>query len=225
MAGQARHSEHMEHDDRPRVIIADDDPLARRAVRDVLQDEGIIVVAEASTGREAVDLAAHYRPDVVLMDMVMPEVDGLQATEQIAERAPGVKVIVLTASDDQELGLLGLQSGALGFLSKRIDLGALPRAVRGVCAGEAAVSRELTAKLVERLQRHHHAGSMRPVRSVLSGREWEVLDLLCDGASTDDVAETLVLSTETVRSHVKNILRKLAVRSRADAIAMARRIR
>jgi DNA-binding NarL/FixJ family response regulator len=212
-------------DERVKVVIADDDPLARRAVRDALQDEGIVVVAEAASGREAVELALHYRPDVVLMDIVMPDLDGLRATERIVSAGRGTRVIILTASEEDELGVIGLQAGAMGFLSKRVDLGALPRAVTGVRDGEAAVSRRLTARLVERLHKQHVAGRMRPVRSVLSGREWEVLDLLGGGATTQDVAEALFLSPETVRSHVKNILRKLGVRSRAEAVALAERIR
>ena len=122
--------------------------------------------------------------------------------------------------------MLALRCGAAGFLSKDVDIGALPRALRGITDGEAAISRELTMRVIERFRRVRTDGAgLRPVQSVLSGREWEVLDHLCSGASTDDIADALVLSTETVRSHIKNILRKLRVSSRAEAIAVARELR
>jgi DNA-binding NarL/FixJ family response regulator len=209
-----------------RTIVVDDDPLARRVVKDALQQAGITVIAEAGSGREAVELAAYYEPDVVLMDLVMPGMDGLEATRKIHSTRPGVSVVILTASDDEELGVLGLRAGAVGYLNKRVDLMTLPRVVRAVAAGEAAVPRDLTRRIIERFRRtREDAAGMRPVRSVLTSREWEVLDLLCAGATTEEVADDLVLSTETVRSHVKNILRKLKVSSRAEAIAMARKLR
>lgn len=211
---------------RLKIIIADDDPLARRVVRDALQEAGVVVIAEASSGREAIELARHYRPDVVLMDVVMPGIDGLEATRTITRDVPETAVLVLTASGDEETGMLALRCGAAGFLAKDVDIAALPRALRGIKAGEAAISRQLTMRLVQRFRRTRTDGAgMRPVQSVLSGREWEVLDHLCSGASTDDIADMLVLSTETIRSHIKNILRKLRVSSRADAIAVARELR
>jgi DNA-binding NarL/FixJ family response regulator len=211
---------------RLRVIIVDDDPLARRVVRDTLQDAGVIVIAEAGSGREAVELARHYRPDVVLMDLVMPDVDGLEATRLIARHVPETAVLVLTASGDEDTGMIALRCGAAGFLSKDVDISALPRALRGIKDGEAAISRQLTMRLVEGFRRTRTNGTgLRPVQSVLSGREWEVLDFLCGGASTDGIADALVLSTETIRSHIKNILRKLQVSSRAEAIATAHTLR
>jgi NarL family two-component system response regulator LiaR len=209
-----------------RVIVADDDALARRMLRDVLQAAGIVVIAEASGGREAVELSHFYKPDVVIMDLVMPGIDGLAATRQLAAKAPGVKVVILTSSDDDDIGIMTLRAGAVGFLSKSVGLDALPRALRGARDGEAVVSRRMTMKLVEALRRQREDGSgLRPIRSPLTSREWEVLDLLCQGASTDDVAAALVLSAETVRSHVKNVLRKLDVRSRREAVEAAQRMR
>jgi DNA-binding NarL/FixJ family response regulator len=209
-----------------RTIVVDDDPLARRVVRDALQAAGIVVIAEASGGREAVELAAHYRPDVVLMDVAMPGMDGIEAVRRLADAAPDVRVVMLTASDDDEVGLLSLRVGAAGFLSKELDVAELPRALHAARSGEAAVSPQLTMRLIEKLRATREDGlGMRPVRSVLTSREWEVLDLLCQGASTEGIAEALVLSTETVRSHVKNLLRKLGVSSRGEAVALARRLR
>jgi two-component system, NarL family, response regulator LiaR len=214
------------HDATLRVIVADDDPLARRVVRDALEVGGIIVVAEATNGREAVELSLYHKPDVVLMDLVMPEVDGIQATRRILEREPGVEVVILTSSDDEEVGIVGLRAGATGFLNKRAGVEALPRALRSAIAGEALISRRLTMRLVDTIRRTRADGTgIRPVRSRLTPREWEVLDLLCAGQSTDDIADALVLSSETVRSHIKNVLRKLGVRSRQAAVEEARRMR
>jgi DNA-binding NarL/FixJ family response regulator len=214
------------HDVALRVIIADDDPLARRVVRDALEAGGIIVIAEAANGREAVELSLYYKPDIVLMDLVMPEFDGIQATRQILAREPDVEVVILTSSDDDEVGIVGLRAGASGFLNKRAGVDALPRALRGAVAGEALVSRRLTMRLVDTIRRTRADGAgIRPVRSRLTPREWEVLDLLCDGQSTDEIADALVLSSETVRSHIKNLLRKLGVRSRQAAVEEARRLR
>jgi DNA-binding NarL/FixJ family response regulator len=209
-----------------RVIIADDDALARRMLRDALQAAGIVVIAEAADGREAQELVGHYKPDVVLIDVVMPGVDGLEATRWIAERSPQCKVVVLSATEDAELGLVALRAGAVGFLSKRVSPDALPCALRAARDGEAVVSRWMTMSLVEVVRRVRDDGAgLRPVRSPLTSREWEVLDLLCEGCATDVIADRLFLSEETVRSHVKNILRKLGVRSRSDAVARARRLR
>src|SRR3954465_16038856 len=209
-----------------RVIVADDDPLARRVVRDALEAGGIVVIAEASTGREAVELSLYYKQDIVLMDLVMPDGDGIQATSRILEREHAVDVGDLPASDDDDIGIVGLRAGASGFLNKRAGVDALPRALRGAAAGEAVVSRRLAVGLVDLRGRAPADGAgLRPVRSRLTPREWEVLDLLCAGQSTDDIADTLVLSSETVRSHIKNLLRKLGVRSRQAAVEEARKLR
>jgi len=209
-----------------RVIIADDDPFARRVIKGALQAAGMIVVAEAKDGHEAVELGVHYRPDVVLIDVVMPELDGILATRRIVRQVPDQLVVVLTGAEEDELGLLALEAGAVGFLSKDADIDALPRALQGVRRGEGAVSREMTRRLMERV-RSAAAGSsgLRPIKSPLTSREWEVIDLLKPGQSTDRVADTLVVSPETVRSHVKNIMRKLQVHSRAEAVAAAERLR
>ena len=208
-----------------RVIIADDDPFARRVIKGALQAAGLIVVAEAKDGNEAVELAVYYRPDVVIMDVVMPGVDGILATRRILKQVPDQLVVVLTGSAEEELGLLALEAGAVGFLSKDADIDALPRALDGVRRGEGAISREMTRRLMDRFRGPGGSSGLRPIKSPLTPREWEVIDLLKPGQSTDQVADTLVLSPETVRSHVKNIMRKLEVHSRADAIAAAERLR
>jgi len=211
-----------------RAVIADDDPFARRVVKDVLQKAGVQVIAEAHNGRQAVELTLYYRPDVVVMDVVMPELDGIIATRQIRKEIPQQLVIVLTGGgeEDEELGLKALQAGASGFLSKDLEIEALPRVLAGVRAGEAGISRKMTRVLIDRL-RVTTGGSagLRPVKSPLTAREWEVIDLLKAERSTDQIADELVLSVETVRSHVKNILRKLDVRSRDEAVRAADRMR
>ena len=209
-----------------RTIVADDDPLVRRLIRDTLQTDGVIVIAEATNGREAVELALFYRPDVVVMDYMMPELDGLEATRRIYEQDPGIRVVLLTGAADDALGLRGLRAGAAGFLSKDIELASLPRALRGALEGEAAISRRLAMQLVEHFRSAPEAGmGLRPVRSSLTDREWQVLDLLSGGASNDDISRLLVLSTETVRSHLKNLYRKLEVRTREQAVEAAIRMR
>ena len=215
-----------ERPDQLRAIIADDDAFARRMIREVLQRDGIVVVAEAHNGREAVELALHYRPDVVLMDVVMPELDGIVATRRIIKQMPGQLVVMLTSSDEQEMGMLGLRAGAVGFLSKQFEIEMLPQALRGAVDGEAVISRKLGRQVIEQLRRHPEGTvGLRPVKSPLTPREWEVIDLLVTGKTTDQIADTLVLSAETVRSHVKNILRKLQARSREEAVATAQRMR
>ena len=209
-----------------RVIVADDDPLARRVVRGALQDEGIIVVAEAGTGVQAVELTLFYQPDVVLMDVVMPELDGIAAMRKILEVRPDQTVVLLTSADD-EVGLLGLQAGAYGFLSKDLNIDALPRTLISAAAGEPAISRSMSALLLDELRRRAPGDQqgMRPVKSALTSREWEVLDLLCERMTTDAIARALFLSPETVRSHVKAIYRKLGVNSRDAAIERAAELR
>ena len=215
-------------DDTPplRTLIADDDPLVRRLIRDTLQADNVTVIAEASHGREAVELALFYRPDVVVMDYVMPEMDGIEATRRIYEHDASIRVILLTGARDETLGMRGLRAGAAGFLSKNMELTALPRALRGALEGEAAISRHLAMQLIQHYRSAPTGGmGLRPVRSNLTDREWEVLDLLSGGASTEDIARLLVLSTETVRSHLKNLYRKLEVRSREEAVEAAARMR
>jgi DNA-binding NarL/FixJ family response regulator len=205
-----------------RVLVVDDDPLARRIIRDALQRAGIIVIAEAHNGESAVELALFYRPDVVLMDVVMPTMDGIEATRRIVRGDPGAKIVILTGADDN-IGLVALRAGATGFLSKDIDVESLPRAVRGVQDGEAAISRRLSALLLEDIRQSHSPPRGAPLPT-MTQRELEIMDLLAAGASTTEVAESLVLSTETVRSHVKNILRKLDLRSREELVATVERM-
>ena len=209
-----------------RVLVADDDPMTRRMVCDELLGEGIEVVGQARTGDEAYELGRELRPDVVLMDVVMPGMDGIAATKRLMEEFPEMSVIILSVADDDDLGMLAMHVGAVGFLTKDIDVAVLPRILRGVRSGEAAIKRTLTRKLIGNLQSAPTGGiGMRPVRSPLTSREWEILDLLCASYTTEGISVELGLSTETVRSHVKSIFRKLHVHSRQEAIEAAKRLR
>jgi two-component system, NarL family, response regulator LiaR len=209
-----------------RVIVAEDDPFARRIVKEALQSAGMTVVAEAENGRQAIDLALQHRPDAILMDVVMPGVDGLAATRHIVNEMPNQVIILVSCGEDEAIGLASLRAGAAGYLSKNLDVEALPRTVAGAVNGEAAISRRLVMRLVERLRGvTGRTYVSQPGRRRLTQREWDVIDLLAEGESTDQIADSLCLSTETVRSHVKHILRKLDARSRAEAIVAAQRIR
>ena len=223
----ATSGEEMDSGEPMRVIVADDDPFARRMIKESLQRAGVTVVAEAPDGRQAVELSLFYRPDVVLMDVRMPELDGISATRQIVQEVPDQLVVMLTSSDEVEMGFVGLRAGAVGYLSKDLDVDALPQALSGTLRGEAAISRRLSMQLVEQLRRVPDAAAsgMRPVRSPLTAREWEVVDLLYQGRTTDEIADLLVLSHETVRSHIKNLMRKLGASTRAEAVALAHRAR
>jgi NarL family two-component system response regulator LiaR len=209
------------------VVIADSDPLARGVIRDALQDRaGFIIPAEASTGAEAVELSLHYRPDVTLMEIALPGMDGITATRRIRAAAPEVRVLIFSLHDSEENQLEALQEGAAGFLSKSVPVDTVARVVQGVVGGEAAISRRTTMSLIERLRRLPEGGAgMRPVRSQLTPREWEVLDLLCEGKDTRQIADTLVLSEETIYTHAKNLLRKLNVHSRQEAVEAAQQLR
>jgi DNA-binding NarL/FixJ family response regulator len=209
-----------------RVLIAAADPLVRRALETVLNAPEFELIAETASADEALQTARERAPHVALIDVILENGDGLETAERIVREAPETRVIVLSAADDDHKAMRALRAGARGYLRKDIELEALPRAVNGVMAGEAAVSRRLTMRVIDELRSSPALGpGMRPTVSELTPREWQVLDLLTTGASTADIAIDLVLSPETVLTHVKNILKKLGVHSRRDAIRQAERLR
>jgi DNA-binding NarL/FixJ family response regulator len=208
-----------------RVVIADPDALARRTIRDALAHApGVTVVTEAPTAREAIELACWHRPDVLVAEAAQPDLPADELCRRMAAQSPGTHVVLLCAREDPDLALRCLRVGATGYLSKEADVEHLGRIVRGVADGEAAVPRRLTMDLLLALRAVPDTG-WRPVRSRLTTREWEIVDLLGDGASTERIAEHLVLSPATVYSHVKNVLAKLDVHSRREAVSVATRLR
>ena len=209
------------------VIVADDDPLARRAIRQTLQGAGLTVIAEAGTGREAIDLTLHYHPQALVLDVQLPDLHAVDVTRRVGrDGGEDVVVVVLGPSDDEETALTVLRAGAVGWLAKDTALEGLPRAVQGAVNGEAAVSRRMLRPLIEQLQREQAEElGLRPVRSPLSQREWQVLDLLCHGVAADEIAMRLEIAPETVRSHMKHIQRKTGASGPDDLVAIARRLR
>jgi two-component system, NarL family, response regulator LiaR len=207
-----------------RVLIADGDDLARNALRKALTGGRLSVVGQAADVPQALGLATRCDPDVVLLDEALPPDGGLAAMHELSAAAPEARAILLGCPEEDGAGVHALAHGAAGYLSRGIDLASLAQAVEGVMAGEAAISRTLAGRLIDHV-RELSAGftGMRPVRSPLTTREWEVLDLLKQGASTAQIAKELVLSPDTVHSHVQHILRKLHAHSRAEAIAIVER--
>jgi DNA-binding NarL/FixJ family response regulator len=184
------------------------------------------VVAEAADGDEVAALATFYHPDAVVIDVRLPGAGAVSATATIHERSPSTCIVLLADAADEDTGLQAIRAGASGYLARTLEPGVLQRVVHSAVEGEAAISRRLAMQLIESYRRAPRGGAgMRPVRSSLTDREWEVLDLLTAGARTEEIARTLVLSTETVRSHLKNLYRKLGVRSRDEAAEAARRMR
>jgi DNA-binding NarL/FixJ family response regulator len=205
------------------VLVVDDDALARRLIRSVLVDAGLAVVAETRDGAEAVSLCEKHKPDVVVMDVVLPGLDGISAMRRIRAGRPQQLVVMLTGGDEDELGLLALDAGATGFLNKESGIDALPRALEAAVRGEAAISRRLSMRVVEHMRTANPAPIIdRAQAGCLTTREWEVVRMLDEGSSTHEIAEALHVSRETVRSHVKHILRKLGVNSRAEALTLLR---
>jgi DNA-binding NarL/FixJ family response regulator len=209
---------------RLRVLVADPDPLVRQVVRDALRTAGFVVVADTGDGRDALDLVRFYRPDLAVMEAQLPTLGSVAAIRAIARDAPKTRVVVLSADACDEQGLEVLRAGAVGYLRKDCGVAALPRILAKVAQGEAAVPRTLSMRVLETLRRLPDRG-WRPLHSQLTTREWEVVELLSAGAGTQDIAEELVLSPATVYGHVKNIMRKLEVQTRAEAVAAAQRLR
>jgi len=213
--------------DRIRLILIDPDAISRHAVSDALRADGrFVVIAQAESSVEGVELAIHYRPAVVIIATAVPGMDAVTATARITSAAPGVRVVLLSAARELDLEESAVRAGASGFIDKGAGTAAIAHSLRLVAAGESVISREMTRHLVDRLRRTPEDGNgIRPVKSPLTDREWEILDLICTGSGTRDIADDLFLSTETVNSHVKRILRKLGVHSRGDAVIAAGRMR
>ena len=202
-----------------KVLIADDHTVVRKGIRALLETEpGIEVVGEARDGEDALHKALALKPDVVLMDLVMPVMDGVQATRALKEKLPGAKVLVLTSFAEDRRIVAAIEAGAAGYLLKDSSPEDLVRAIREVHRGESSLHPAVAQRLISRLR-----GGEEPKREPLTERETKVLSLIARGLSNREIAKALSISEPTVRTHVSNILRKLSLKSRTQAALYALR--
>lgn len=211
-----------------RILVVDDHPLTRDALASLLAQGGFQVVGEAADGSEALELAERLQPDLVLLDLSMPGLDGLAVLPRLRAACPRCEVVVLTASGTEENLLAAIRGGAAGYLLKSEPPERIVAFLHGVAKGEAALSGEVARRLLDQVRIGGRRGGGVPdhIAGALSAREVEVLLLLDDHLSTDDIAKRLYISEHTVRSHVKSLMRKLGVSSRREALeqlAFARR--
>ena len=208
-----------------RILIADDHALFRDGLRSLLEAHDIEVVGEASNGEEAVELAWKLKPDVTLMDLMMPGIDGLEATKRLVAELPEVKVVILTASDDDANLFEAIKSGAKGYLLKDLESSQFFSLLEGVERGEPALTPALARKLLEEFARPT-ARRDREDPDALTDREREVLELMVEGTTTNrKLAKALGVSENTVKFHVRNILDKLHLHNRAQVVGYALRHR
>lgn len=203
-----------------RILIVDDHPLTRDALAALLEQHEFTVVGQAADGHEAVERAREVHPDLVLLDLSMPDLDGLEALPRLRAAAPGCEVVVLTASGTEENLLGAIRGGAAGYLLKSEPPERIVDFLRGVARGEAALSGAVARRLLDQVRDGGGAMTGVPdaIAATLSAREVEVLLLLDEHLGTEEVAKRLYISEHTVRSHVKSLLRKLGASSRREAL-------
>jgi DNA-binding NarL/FixJ family response regulator len=199
-----------------RVLLVDDHQLLRQAIRRALEDAGMTVVAEAGDGGEAVRLAGELKPDVVVMDVSMPVLDGVEATRRIHDDLPDLPVVILTMHGDEELRRDAVNAGATGFLTKDVSMQEVVATITQAAGGEVDLSTELAATILAELE----TGNDR-APSPLTPREEEVLQLIADGCSTSEVAAGLFISGKPVKNHLASIYEKLEARDRTQAVLSA----
>jgi DNA-binding NarL/FixJ family response regulator len=205
-----------------RILIADDHPVVRDGLRLALQLlPDAEVAGEAATGAQAIEAAASLQPDQIVMDLHMPEVNGIEATRQIVQASPHIAVLVLTMFDDDTSVFAAMRAGARGYLLKGSDQEEIARAVRAVAAGEAIFGTAIATKVLGYFAAAHGA-HLPPPFPELTDREREVLELIAQGLSNQQITRRLVVSPKTVRNHISNIFAKLQVADRAQAIVRAR---
>ena len=203
-----------------RVLIVDDHPLTREALASLLAANDFDVVGQADGGLRAIELAGELQPGLIVLDLTMPDMDGLEALPRLCDAAPQAEVVVLTASEDDANLLAAIRGGAAGYLLKSEPPERIVGFLRGVTEGEVALSGQVARKLLEQVREGDRPGGAVPesIASVLSARELEVLLLLDQHLGTDEIAQRLIISEHTVRSHVKSLLAKLGVSSRREAL-------
>jgi DNA-binding NarL/FixJ family response regulator len=204
-----------------RLLLADDHRMLREGLRRSLGELGFTIVAEARNGLDAVDLAASVRPDVILMDVTMPELDGVEATRQIKERQPDVRIVILTMHADHDVLADAIRAGANGYLVKDCSTDEIAQAIEAVAGGETALSPGLAASMLAEVR---NQGSGQQSERIITAREEEVLQLIADGCSTPEVAERLFISQKTVKNHLASIYQKLDARDRTQAVLQAVRM-
>jgi DNA-binding NarL/FixJ family response regulator len=204
-----------------RVIVVDDHDLLRKGLRDLLTEHGLRVVGEAGDGEDAVRLVAHAAPDVVVMDLNMPRMSGVEATRRLAEVAPNTRVLVLTVSADDETVAQAIEAGATGYLLKDASGEDIAAGVRAAADGEALISPSIASRLLERLRPGGEEGGGPASGAELTDREVEVLRLLAAGRENADIAQELFISPRTVKNHISSILAKLHVDNRIQAAVYA----
>lgn len=202
-----------------RVLLVDDHALVRSAIRQALEAPDVTVVGEARSAEEALEMAPRLRPDLVLMDIDLPGMTGIEAVRELAPRLPDARIVMLTVSTDRRDLLDAVRHGAAGYLTKDLSGDALLRAVRGIRRGDLPMSRVHAAVVVDHLARTGRSGlsAADEMGGLLSAREQEVLRLLAEGMTDREIAAALAISPRTVESHVSSVLRKLGVRNRAEA--------
>jgi DNA-binding NarL/FixJ family response regulator len=210
-----------------KILIVDDQALFREGLRTLLTVQPEFeVVGEAANGEEAIRLAAVTRPSVVLMDLRMPVLDGVRATERLRETLPQTRVIVLTTFDDEDLVFDGLRAGAIGYLLKDVSSEKLFEAIRSAARGEYFLLPSITAKVIAEFSRLPKStfNKSSEMTEALSPREFEILRLVATGVSNKEIADQLVISEGTVKNHLSSILAKLAVKDRLQAVLKAREL-
>jgi DNA-binding NarL/FixJ family response regulator len=209
--------------DNIRILIADDHPMMREALKTALEDEqDLMVVAEASNGYEAISLVEAHHPDIVLMDLLMPGMDGLEAIERLTSADPNIKILVVTSLEDEEKITSAIQAGALGYFPKTAPRSFLLEAIRRVADGVPYLPAGIAKKLFSGLRNMRTNLSGRSaVDEPLTLRQEEILALIGEGRSDQEIGKTLHLSEATVRSHVHRVVQRLGLNSRAQAVAYA----